>query len=756
MKRRTMLFAAVGTMLLAAIAIAGVPSKPREFSAKGDYTNTLGQYKAILNWWKSKVERDADRPTGYYVYRASGETEDLSQFSRIATVSASNDTLTVYTYTDEPLEAGTYSYFVTAFNSDGESPRTNIRVVVVPPNTPPNGWLRFVTTPPTQGRVGQQYRYQARAESPIQGVTIRYQLVSGPDGMTIDESTGLLTWTPQRAGTYRVAIKATIQVNGMTVAVGQEWSIVVGGDDDHEGCILVEGIVLDTANSPMSSGVVVAYRAITRVTDRGDSQTVWVNVARAEVGDLGTFHMRLPAGRYKFVTEGRDYRATWYENSTNADEARVLEFECGADSTVELVFVVTPREHEQFFVVSGRVTSAETGNGVAAWVKFMTTTDNHRDDHDKDWGQGATFTAETNADGYYEIRLSNRYTYIARAIPRSDAYLPLYYDGTSNIAEATQITLSSNRDGVNFALPNRPAYTGGFGGQLVDSAGNGVAGWAIACRILTNSNERGDRIRRFRTVETDSLGNYRFSGLEPGVYVVLGIPKSRDLVPGFCVLGDFATLRWRNATRIEVGDAMLSVQYVIKLRPRAGVRGIVRLDGWVRGRGERIKIGSAEQGDVPVAGALVAIVSSAGIEGYAITQDDGYYAIEGLVPLVGQLVVDHPDYESSISQVAIGNGSTQSQNATLDPASVSTVEPDALSAITVAPNPASNAVHIELGTGAGPARIEVLSVLGTIVAATETTEPHVVLPTEALSAGVYAVRITTAGGVRTQPLVIVR
>lgn len=77
---------------------------------------------------------------------------------------------------------------------------------------------------------------------------------------------------------------------------------------------------------------------------------------------------------------------------------------------------------------------------------------------------------------------------------------------------------------------------------------------------------------------------------------------------------------------------------------------------------------------------------------------------------------------------------------------MSTVEPDALSAITVAPNPASNAVHIELGTGAGPARIEVLSVLGTIVAATETTEPHVVLPTEALSAGVYAVRITTAGG----------
>jgi len=747
----TLRIALATALVLASSVFAAAPSKPREFSATGADTDTPGQYKALLSWLPSEWERETSRPTGYYVYRATGATEDLSQYSRIATVPAGSQDPQVYTYTDQPLNSGTYSYYVTAYNSDGESLRTPIRVVTVPPNTPPNSLIRFVSLPPTKGQVGVEYRYQARAETPLQGVTIRYQLVRGPDGMSIDQSTGLLTWTPQRAGEYRVAVKATIEVQGQVLSAMQEWTIVVGQEEEHDGCILVEGIVRDTSGEPVSSGVVIAYRAVTR-----HNETVWVRAGKAEVGDLGTFRMRLGAGQYKFVTEGRSYRAVWYENSSTADSATVVTLECGADSVLELVFIVTPREAEQFFTVSGRVTSQESGSGVAAWVKFIVVINNHDEHADDDWGHGLTLTAETNADGYYEIRLSNRYTYIARAIPRSDAYLPLYYDGTSNIAEATQITLSSNRDGVNFALPNRPAYTGGFGGQLVDSAGNGVAGWAIACRVLTNSNERGDRIRRFRTVETDSLGNYSFSGLEPGVYVVLGIPKSRDLVPGFCVLGDFATLRWRNATRIEVGDAMLSVQYVIKLRPRAGVRGIVRLDGWVRGRGERIKIGSAEQGDVPVAGALVAIVSSAGIEGYAITQDDGYYAIEGLVPLTGQLIVDHPDYESSISQVTIGNGSTQSQNATLDPASVSTVESDQLSGTTLAPNPASNAVRIELGTSRGPARIEVLSILGTIVAASETAESHVVLPTEAFSAGVYAVRITTATGIRTLPLVIVR
>jgi hypothetical protein len=253
------------------------------------------------------------------------------------------------------------------------------------------------------------------------------------------------------------------------------------------------------------------------------------------------------------------------------------------------------------------------------------------------------------------------------------------------------------------------------------------------------------------------MGNYRFEGLEPGVYVVLGIPRTGDLVPGFCVLGEYATLRWRTATRIEVGEAMLTVQYGIKLRARTGVRGIVRLDGWIRGRAERIKSGVGDQGEVPVAGALVAVISNVGIEGYAITQDDGYYAIEGLVPLTGQLIVDHPDYESSINTLIVENTSKQSQNTTLDPAQVSSVISDEHSSITLSPNPASDAVQIDFGTLEGKARIEVLTLLGTIVVSVENSGPHVTLSTESLTAGVYAVRITTQQmGIRTIPLIVVR
>lgn len=751
---RWLFYVAASVAMVSMAVWAGTPTKPREFSATGAYTDVDGQYKAILQWLPSESEwgSTSNRPVGYYVYRATGETEDLSQFARIGTVPA--DTVyrrQVYTYTDQPLNAGTYSYYVTAYNSDGESPRSNIRVVSVPPNTPPNNYLRFVTEPPRHGQVGVEYRYQARAESSIQGIAIRYQLVSGPDGMTIDERTGLVTWTPQRAGTYRVAIKAMIEIQGQALSIVQEWTIEVGGENEHDDCILVEGIVTDTTNTPVSEGIVIAYRSSTE-----QGAIIWRVVAKAEVSDLGTFRMRLPAGSYRFITEGRTYRAVWYENGTTADEATVLTVECETDSVVTLVFTVTPREAEHFYVVSGRVTSAETGNGIAAWVKFMTVINYHRDDHGNDWGHGATFTAETNSEGYYEIRLSNRYTYIARAIPRSDAYLPLYFDGTTNIADATRITLTDNRDGINFAFPSRPRSHGGFSGQITDSAGNGLAGWAVACRLITSNHDRGDRIRRFRTVETDSLGNYQFTDLEPGIYVVLGIPRSRDYVPGFCVLGNYATLRWRNATRIEVGDAMLTVEYVIKLRARNGERGIVRLDGWIRARSGRIKVGAAEQDDQPVGGALVAVVTNAGIAGYAITQDDGYYAIAELLPGRGELVVEHPDYESGSAQITIGSSSAQSFDATVEPVQLSTVTDDLLGMVSVTPNPATSQISVLVGEQREPVRIELLTLLGTVVASYTTQAPQLEISTDTLSNGVYAVRITTAMGVRTVPIVIVR
>ena len=68
--------------------------------------------------------------------------------------------------------------------------------------TPPT----ITSTPVTTGTVGVAYSYQA---TPTGTAPITWSLVSGPTGMTINPSSGLVSWTPAAVGSYPVQIRAT-------------------------------------------------------------------------------------------------------------------------------------------------------------------------------------------------------------------------------------------------------------------------------------------------------------------------------------------------------------------------------------------------------------------------------------------------------------------------------------------------------------------------------------------------------------------
>lgn len=63
--------------------------------------------------------------------------------------------------------------------------------VQVAQNQPPT----FTSTPPTSGTVGLPYSYQATAQDP-EGGALKFQLISGPSGIVVGQSTGLVQWTP--------------------------------------------------------------------------------------------------------------------------------------------------------------------------------------------------------------------------------------------------------------------------------------------------------------------------------------------------------------------------------------------------------------------------------------------------------------------------------------------------------------------------------------------------------------------------------
>lgn len=70
-----------------------------------------------------------------------------------------------------------------------------------------------IVSQPLSGIEGGVFRYTIRAKSSEPAAQLRYELLSGPDGMTVGEESGLVSWRPERAqtGSFEVEVAAMDQ-----------------------------------------------------------------------------------------------------------------------------------------------------------------------------------------------------------------------------------------------------------------------------------------------------------------------------------------------------------------------------------------------------------------------------------------------------------------------------------------------------------------------------------------------------------------
>src|SRR5262249_28760860 len=85
----------------------------------------------------------------------------------------------------------------------------------------------FDSQPVTTAQAGQAYRYHAAAHAP-HGSALTYLLSGGPDGLTVDAATGLVSWTPT-AGSPATASVALQVYNLRGGHISQEFTITVAG-----------------------------------------------------------------------------------------------------------------------------------------------------------------------------------------------------------------------------------------------------------------------------------------------------------------------------------------------------------------------------------------------------------------------------------------------------------------------------------------------------------------------------------------------
>jgi uncharacterized protein (DUF2141 family) len=466
----------------------------------------------------------------------------------------------------------------------------------------------------------------------------------------------------------------------------------------------------------------------------------------------GQWMVFVRAGSYKIRFEGEGFVSEWFENVYEMGEAKVVIAEC--DKITEIPAKVTLKEKPAMKVIEGMVKDSD-GNPVPnSMVSFMII---ERNGGSKDGGM--RFAVKTNAQGNYRIEVPAGMTYIAMATPNealAKTHTHVYYDGKLNANDALRFTVNDLMV-INFTLLKKAVFNNGLAVSLKDTNGIGIKGRVTLIPVQKDKEpKKGMAI----TIETDSNGNALFSNIEPGMYIIQGIPNTRAYAPGFYTSTGFAAMSWKEASRIEVGEVMITLVYDIRLRPVLGKRGAARVDGIIKGRGMMTKAESpfAEQ---ELGGALLfALDENNDIADYAMSDDAGTYSMFDLGQGTFSLMADMVDFEPAFGSISTDyvNARTVNSSITMGSSALSVEEPSMILGEDVYPNPANAQITVSGITMHGDVIVRIFSNTGMMISEfpVNINGNQITFPVNDLSVGSYMFRIMQNNAVMNGQFSIIR
>ncbi len=746
-------------------AVAQRPA-PANFMAKVIAEPNAAPY--VLLSWKNP---EGDAPDKYKIYRYAGQSETESKFDDIGEVEVDPNNPPregVYTFQVKDLRPGPYTFFVRGVWGDINGARTPFKFVNVQ-EKPTEGKIWFTSQPKKTGEEGAVYEYDANVEVVGNG-TVTFSLLNGPDGMTIDPATGVVRWENPKNGRYEIVIKAVVVIDGKEYVTKQGYVLEIGkGEDRPKFCASIAGTVaFSEQSSTMPKGWVTAWRLDVVKKENGDTVEAYRPVYKAEIKQ-GSYVLELPNGTYKLRVEGENIIPEWHADVQELADAENVVIECNTRTAIN--FTVDARPEPTLVVVSGRMYDAATNEPVKGLVIFEA---RGKEDDGVD-SRYRRLVAEIRADGSYEIRVQAGVDYIAfgKTTGRDNAqseYLAEYWNNTNDGTQASILNVTENTEDIDFPMDKRPVYQNGFSGMMKNvHTSAGIGGKVVAYRLATRVKDNGDTLvnkEKAVTVETDDNFGYSFSNLIPGTYIVFGMPKDRPNVPGWMVLGDTATPEWREATRIEVGEAMLTVQYDILIDTAKGQRGKGRVRGFVYDkRGGIINKGDDRvQNAAAILGSLVVARDENGdIIDFSMSANEGAFELTELAVGNVTITADRVEYESTTQTVTIdANNVDQQISLGLVPVVSSVEVPVDLvgTSLNLYPNPTSTTASVAFTATAGTADVRVMSMTGVVLATQSLTVTGgatlVTIDTASLPSGMVLVQVTNGSTSFALPLQIVR
>jgi VCBS repeat-containing protein len=141
---------------------------------------------------------------------ANDTDADNTRLMVISATQGANGSVTIntdstLTYAPNRDFCGTETFTYTLSDGKGGTDTATVNVTIEAVNDAPS-----ITSKPVETvRVWAPYTYNVKAKDPDPRDSLTYSLTKSPEGMTIDEATGLIAWRPTsaQAGSYDVAVK---------------------------------------------------------------------------------------------------------------------------------------------------------------------------------------------------------------------------------------------------------------------------------------------------------------------------------------------------------------------------------------------------------------------------------------------------------------------------------------------------------------------------------------------------------------------
>jgi len=724
-----------------ATAVAEVPSAPSDIYAS---CGPDGQGNRVVDvvWMASLNQESNSQADGYYLYQSINN----SSFQRVATVEADQEKWGGYTQV-QVGELGTYTFYATAYNEDGESEASYEASVTVP-----EAWIEFQGEQPVfaAAEIGVEFTHTFTATA-SNGGEVRFAAGPGTNHWgvevpcTIDAVTGEFKATVTEDGYYTFPIIAYL-ADDSTVYAMTTVDLKVGdeatGPRDPQICATISGSVVDVDGNVVNRGFISAFPA---------DQTNWFSTGAMIVD--GRYEMPVPEGDYYVVYQSeRGEFFQFYPQASTQEEATAVSVACNETATANFE-LLEALGTEVTITVSGRVTRESDGSGVMSFVTFF----------DNNGGCGGNvLSTSTDEEGNYEITLPVQYgpwtySYIGMAMPVKDQDLMYeYFKETPNPEEALLISESSNE--VNFTLSGLPVFDASISGMVTDADNNPVESTVLVFSDATP----GAFFPMFGVVETNN-GAYMLQNLAAGNYYLVVLPHDAHMPGYYAGIAQTVTMNWDEAQTVTLteGSSLSGVDMIV---PTVDAEGINVVDGQVTQKSGSIGKGDDVMGAEPLNGAMLYAIDENGkVVGSAVSGQNGKFQLTGLGMGTYRVYADKLGFLSYESTVTFDKaGDKHTVDVTLQPSATTGVTDPVLDNVgfSTFPNPVTSQLSVRFNSLANTVRVSVSDITGKELISRDVQtvrgENTVQLDLGTLSAGAYIVTLKADNSVLTAPVTVVR